>query len=258
MFIKAKEYPGTPEIYWVEQKLDGHRRLALPGKTITHSIGKYSLDYGEKPSLHEEGIGPKVPDGWEVDGEIVTLAAPIIPGEYIQCAPRGSPGKKVFVAWVITNRDLTFIGHKRALESAGFLTAPAIGTMTIVDEGAALLALAADRKLEGWILKETPLAGWWKLKIEHTIELRIGGCVRGKGKYHNTLGAIVCYDGRNEEVATCGGMTDEMRHDIWENWEEYKDQICEVKYQMVGSRGRLIHPRFVCMRPDRKDAQNVS
>lgn len=118
-----------------------------------------------------------------------------------------------------------------------------------------MAAAARAWNVEGWVLKRSNYRGWWKWKLERTIDLLVTGIKPGQGKYSGTVGALLCSfvddDGSHVEVASVSGMTDEQRarmgrHDI--------GRVVEVRYQQVGSLGRLRHPRFVRWRDD-KDAE---
>lgn len=111
-----------------------------------------------------------------------------------------------------------------------------------------LLYKARQLGLEGWVLKEANYRGWFKLKVESTIDCVVTGFVEGKGKYICDVGAlIVSVEG--VEIARAGGFTDAVRFEI----DEKQDlgRVCEIKYQYVGSKGRLRHPRFVRWRDDK-------
>ena len=93
---------------------------------------------------------------------------------------------------------------------------------------------------------------WYKLKRENTVDCVVTNIIPGKGKFANMAGAVVCSlydtDGALFEVASVSGMDDATRAAI-----SRRDigRVVEVKYQMVGSRGRLTHPRFVRWRDDK-------
>lgn len=108
---------------------------------------------------------------------------------------------------------------------------------------------------EGWVLKHhnadlDPL----KIKQEHTCDLVVTGVVPGKGKFKDKMGALICsyYDGHTlSEVANISGFTDDERDVVTYMGNEIIGQVVEVKYQYVGAGGRLRHPVFVRMRPDK-------
>ena len=117
------------------------------------------------------------------------------------------------------------------------------------------LDAAKRRGVEGWVFKVSNYHGWWKLKVVKTVDLVVTGLKDGRGKYLGLVGALKCSTwrwGSNlklVEVAAVSGMTDEQRVDIDSG---HVGRVCEVAYQLVGSRGRLRHPRFVRWRPDKR------
>jgi len=105
--------------------------------------------------------------------------------------------------------------------------------------------------LEGYVLKDGNLLNWYKLKREKTIDLIFDDFLEGRGKYEGTVGSLICKTIEGYEVATVSGMTDEERWEISENAKRYFGRVVEVKYQCVGSGGRLRHPRFIRWRDDK-------
>lgn len=119
-----------------------------------------------------------------------------------------------------------------------------------------LLAISTKKGYEGWILKDGGQYGsWWKLKPEPTVDCVVIGTKRGLGKYRGQTGALVVGlwndDGELVEVASISGMTDEERGIITRLGDRVIDRVVEVQYQLIGSGGRLIHPRFKRWREDK-------
>jgi len=105
---------------------------------------------------------------------------------------------------------------------------------------------------EGVVLKDGNIHNWRKLKPFKSIDLIIAGFLPGDGKYTGQVGSIICKTTEGHEVAAVSGMDDELRAaltpaDI--------GRVIEVKYQYVGSRGRLRHPTFERFRDDKTAAQ---
>lgn len=107
---------------------------------------------------------------------------------------------------------------------------------------------------EGFVLKNSNLQDWCKLKPRNTVDLIITGFVDGEGKYANQIGSLVCSTAEGYEVANVSGMTDTQRRYMSEHSETIIGQVCEVEYQNVGNQGRLRHPSFVRMRDDKAAA----
>ncbi len=119
--------------------------------------------------------------------------------------------------------------------------------------------LAVTNNCEGYVLKDSNYAGWYKVKPTKTIDVYVTGTKDGKGKYLGLVGALlvsVYYKEELVEIASVSGMTDEVRVDVSSDERlmvaaELDMRVCEVEYQTVGVGGRLIHPRFIRWRPDK-------
>lgn len=90
---------------------------------------------------------------------------------------------------------------------------------------------------------------WMKLKSELTLDLPIVGFKEGKGKYAGTLGALLV-DNKGA-VTPVSGMDDALRHHIWGRQKRYMGKTVEVQCQLVFKSGKLRHPRFKRLRPDK-------
>lgn len=109
---------------------------------------------------------------------------------------------------------------------------------------------------EGAMIKQTHTVygdrrsfDWMKLKAEHTVDLRVVRLQPGRGKYANTLGALVVkFKGREVPVS---GMTDEQRAAWWGKPKAIIGKTIEVQYQYATANGSLRHPRFKRLRPDK-------
>lgn len=110
---------------------------------------------------------------------------------------------------------------------------------------------------EGWVLKTSNQVGWLKLKPEITFDLFIESYTNGRGKNHGLVGSLVLVDATGRQVAKAGGMDDETRRHMTENFDQYRGRLCEVKAQGIGSAGGLMHPRFIRMRDDKSEADTI-
>lgn len=112
---------------------------------------------------------------------------------------------------------------------------------------------------EGWVLKDSNLYGWRKVKKENTIDCFITGYVPGQGKYEGKVGSLKCCvlneEGKPVEIATVSGFSDEIRDwltEMFNGWsEDVLKMVIEVEYQFVADKGRLRHPRFKDFRDDK-------
>lgn len=121
-----------------------------------------------------------------------------------------------------------------------------------------LLKLAKRDKVEGFVLKSGGQYGkWYKIKHELTVDCIVVGVEPGEGKFQDLVGAIKCAvrnsDRKFIEIASASGMDDDTRRSITSLHATGKlfGLVVEIEYQEVGSRGRLLHPRFVRFRPDK-------
>ena len=117
---------------------------------------------------------------------------------------------------------------------------------------------AKDLGVEGWVLKESNYAGWYKVKPQKTIDCIVTGFKDGNGKYLGAVGALKVSAYINDklvEIASVSGMSDDVRWNIDED--EDLGRICEVEYQEVGNGRRLIHAHFERWRDDKPTEQCV-
>lgn len=127
-----------------------------------------------------------------------------------------------------------------------------------------MLKMAKDASVEGWMLKSGGQCGrWFKVKAERTVDCIVLGHIEGNGKYEGQVGAIVVGVNQVEpgkskamriiEIASLSGMTDDER-EVMTRMAKINDlagRVVEVEYQLVGSKGRLVHPRFKRWRHDK-------
>ena len=103
---------------------------------------------------------------------------------------------------------------------------------------------------EGYILKDNNYGTMWKWKPTWTIDVIVKSVKDGKGKFFGQVGALVCETEEGYPIVSVSGMDDETRLDV--SIDSPIGRVIEVKYQSVGTRGRLRHPRFVRFRDDKK------
>lgn len=89
-----------------------------------------------------------------------------------------------------------------------------------------------------------------KLKEEVTLDLKVIGVERGKGKYEDTLGSLICQR-KNGVIVTVSGMTDKQREEWWENSALIVNSIVEVRAMKELPDGTLYQPRFKLVRTDK-------
>lgn len=107
---------------------------------------------------------------------------------------------------------------------------------------------------EGFIFKSCNYhGGWMKFKWESTIDLVVTGTSYGTGANTGRTGILHLSTSDGTEIASVKVLDEQHRDEIDSLGEAVIGRVCEVKYQHVGSRGRLIHPRFLKWRPDKQE-----
>jgi hypothetical protein len=136
------------------------------------------------------------------------------------------------------------------------------------EEAMSHFQIMLEREEEGTILKE-PTAIWehkhkptyqMKMKLQMGCELRIVGFNEGKSntKYSGTLGSLQLESEDNVLKTDAGGLSDELRYEIWNNQDEYLNKIVEVISYGI-SRNRdggtsMLYANFVEFRKDKTEA----
>lgn len=105
---------------------------------------------------------------------------------------------------------------------------------------------------EGFVMKDELWVNWRKYKPFKTIDLIVDEVTEGRGQFIGLVGSLVCKTSEGYVVANVSGFTFDERLNLSES---DIGRIIEVKYQYVGSGGRLRHPTFVRFRED-KPAQD--
>jgi len=110
---------------------------------------------------------------------------------------------------------------------------------------------ALPANVEGYVFKNSNGSEAYKWKPIHTIDAEVVGFTEGKGKYIGLIGAMsVAIAGR--EIALVSGMSDKVRAEVSYKPEDFLGKVCEVRYQCIGTKGRLRHPAFLRWRDDKR------
>ncbi len=118
--------------------------------------------------------------------------------------------------------------------------------------------LAIDKKIEGWVVKDTPNGNCWKIKPEKTVDaFVIGYSISESDSYFGGLKSVTfaVYDGKKEiEIGTAGsGFGGDYRMSV--DPETLIGRVAEFGYQCLGAKGRLKFPKFLRWRDDEKTAK---
>lgn len=95
---------------------------------------------------------------------------------------------------------------------------------------------------------------WFKVKTVRSWDAVIMGFTEGKGKYTNTIGAIIYgffLNGTLTETGRCSGMTDAERYMFSSSPQSFINRVIELQGQEIGNQGGIVFPRFVRLRDDR-------
>lgn len=265
MRFKAKNYKPGVEWEWAHAKLDGHRvecrwydrlRILKPKQDITehvqhlpwyqtmmavlpmnHCIEGELWVPGRKASHVSRAIAEQ-----HDDLRFTAFCAPSLPHDctitQLAMWMRDTCPGIEFAAWVQKEQYDPTLGQP-------------MPTDWMIGDGPAAWQEHL-RNIEGWVLKQANMSGWYKLKEERTIDLVVTGTKDGKGKNLGLVGSLLCSLADGREVANVSGMTDEERVDMsMLDEDELIGKVVEVKYQYVGDGGRLRHPVFVRFRDDK-------
>ena len=81
------------------------------------------------------------------------------------------------------------------------------------------------------------------------------GFTHGKGKYNETIGAVVFgqyVDGKLTELGQASGMSDEIRMKMGRTPDQFIGRVVEIQGMERLKSGAIRHPRFMSMRSDKQ------
>lgn len=114
---------------------------------------------------------------------------------------------------------------------------------------------AAERMIEGFVLKLSHWLGWYRVKPKKTVDVIVRGKYEGNNRLVGKLGGfnvgLLDEVGQYHEVARCGGgFSDPEREQFWQ--ENVVGRVCEVEYDSLTSGFRLRFPQFIRWRDDKE------
>ena len=245
---KIKEYvPGDPAEY-AHVKYDGHyveiRRTEFGGVEF-YSRNNLKMDLSFMPNL--KGL---LALGLE-DVALAELHLPGQPASAIKTAMIERDRNLQLSLFAITMCDtlegLTYWCVKNKLRCAPYYSRvgpPTVDWLGRIDENMVM-------QEEGFVMKDSMFGNWRKYKPFKTGDYKVVGFNDGNGKYLGLVGSVIVANRAGEVVASVGGFNMEDRIAIDESC---IGKIMEVRYQYVGSKGRLRHPTFVRWREDKEVA----
>lgn len=274
-----KEMDGS---WRFEHKLDGQRRVLCKWDGRIYAFGRRdSIVTGQKENVIDR-LGKRIrayaeslPEGTIIDGEVIPPAGQSTDVSTFMKDDSELLDYKAFgilklrgdrVDWEVEAAQKMLSGwgiplvHSDRLDfDAGELYLP----IRHGDWDAAFLDMtmrAMNLKVEGFILKKYCWGPFYKFKSAETYDLIVTGSTDANygvtGKYFGQIGALLCsayVDGKLVEVCKCSGMTDAQRLQFTQKLP--LGEVVEVKAQCVAGKGRLRHPRFIRMRPDKNPSE---
>jgi len=257
-FPKAKAFKPGKNMFpcLVEEKLDGMRIELSKGFCCSRkqSAEGYWVNFYKDLPEHIQMLAKDFP----MDGEILW---PGHPASDVKTAIIAESPELIFVPYRKVGfsgfphehyEELSGLGSRQPILPFGFeyITAP---------DADSLLELASVRGFEGWILKERwSSETWWKLKLEETYDLVVTGInIATAGQHYGKLKSLICSAYVNGEfviVANVSGMDNETRYSVTEN---DIGRVVEVKANLLASKGRLRHPRFIRWRDDKPASECI-
>jgi ATP-dependent DNA ligase len=115
---------------------------------------------------------------------------------------------------------------------------------------------AAERGIEGYVLKLQHWLGWYRVKPKKTVDVIVHGQYEGNNRLVGSLGGYIVglldEHGTWMEVGRCGGgFSDIQRDELWARPAPI-GRVCEVEYDSITSGGRLRFPQFIRWRDDKE------
>lgn len=101
-------------------------------------------------------------------------------------------------------------------------------------------------------------ANWVKMKEVLSADVKVVDCIEGTGKHQGKLGAITVEFSTGQRVNVGTGLSDNQRHDFWQNQERLLGSIVEIEYNAKckdkDGKESLFIPVFINVRNDKTEA----
>lgn len=271
-FPKFKSYNGQ-SVRYIQPKFDGHlmkiyKEQKIAGICNVHVFTKNDKDVTDKiwQIQHIRNVLVKLPNqsivfaelhfpgGFSTDVptmlnnaderlQLTAFAAPMVDGENMVDARL--PG----VMLILQDYGVG-VSHTRILNS--------IRTV-VKSEQEELIQLAIEDRLEGYVLKEGHMTGWYKLKpVKELDAFVIGTCQSFSAQHYGGLKsiqvAVLDDNGKIHDLGQVGsGFEADYRAQF--NTKEKRatltNRVCEIQYDSIAANGKLRFPRFIRWRDDK-------
>jgi len=272
-FPKFKDYIDQ-KVNYIQPKLDGHL-VKIYKEQIDKYIGTFILTKNDKDITekicnikHLNDMLIRIPLNSILFGE---LHCPEIKATSIPTLLNNADKRlriSIFAAPILNEIDLQNEDLISVMDKVAFYNIPVINTKITLLQNIhkntieRLLKEAEEQKLEGWVLKENHISGWYKLKPVKTIDcFVIGSSQSFSSTHYGGLQSIniACYKkDKNDKLQihllgnVGSGFTKEYRLSF-EETDRFTllDKICEVAYDSIAANGKLRFPRFIRWRDDK-------
>ena len=244
-----KTYNGE-QVDIASYKLDGHSLLISKssyGQLTAYTPHPHDITHEVKDAIFTVGMLTLMPEDTIIRGE---LWYPGKPASYLSTARAKRDKNLCFSCFSVDG--YTFLESSDLCCAWGIPFVPYVSMSNefkcepLPDYGGA--------PIEGWVFVNNATDEQYKWKPVKTIDAIITGSRDGCGQNIGLLGSLACsvydYKGDLIEIARVSGM--DMRDRIMMSERVPLGEVVEIAYQYVGAGGRLRHPRFKCLRPDKK------
>lgn len=269
---KFKEWVDQP-VRWVSPKADGHLQYVCVDEQRKIMVLTKNLKDNTAKLLSVEHIRKELrclPCDSFVIGECHWPGHLATEVPHMLCTGDSRLKFSVFAAPLLGGKDLTNSNLMVAMyiiEALGLdiIVAKEISAQMNRDF---LLKEAIKQKIEGWVLKNSHMDEWYKLKPVKTIDAFVLDVTESDSEtYKGYMKALILGlhkpDGSVHELGECGGgftkafklsmPYDEMKESLVGPLHQIpiRSRVCEVAYDSVTKHRKLRFPRFVRWRDDK-------
>lgn len=266
---KFSNYSGQP-VKFYQEKADGHFMEVIKTDTKVSCHGK-KLDITEKvlriPSLRRNIVD--LPHSSHL---LCELHCPFIHATSVPTLLNSADERLMMTVFAASQFSGLNLQHERwsyverRLNEVGLIT-PATFMFpepTSIDDETLerMKQTAKGLKLEGYVLKQEHMEGWFKLKPDKFIDVVvISYCRSQNAQFYGGLKSVQVMvrkkDGRGMFLGDVGiGFTPKYRESV--DCQSLIGRVMEVKFDELAANGKLKWPRFIRWRDDEKSAADCT